>query len=363
MSDKIGIAIIGCGNWGVNYVRVFTELPQATVIAAVDVREERRQAVERRFPTVSTCQEYEEVLDNPLVVGVVVSTPASTHYSLVRDSLSSGKHVLVEKPMTTDVWQAEELARLANESEALLMVGHTFLYNPGIKRMKACMDEDDFGKVYYVHGLRTNLGPIREDVNAIWDLASHDVSIFNYLLDSTPTWASAVGATVLGNGGEDVGFVTLCYPDGVLGHIHVSWADPHKVRQVTVVGSNKRICFDDLNSVERVRIFEKGVAAEPVEANSFGEFRLLVREGDIISPRVEPSEPLKNQCTHFLDCIRTGTQPATDARNGLEVVKVMVAIQASMARNGEATNVEQIAAIPERHDSEVGQPRSQRPGT
>jgi predicted dehydrogenase len=347
MDDQIGIAIVGCGDWGMNYVRVFSELRQATVIAAIDVREDRLQVVKRRFLTVETFREYGEALENPDVAGVVVSTPASTHHSIVRDSLLSGKHVLVEKPMTTHVWQAEDLAALAEELEAVLMVGHTFLYNPGIRKMKTCMNEKDFGRVYYLHGLRTNLGPIREDVNAVWDLAPHDVSIFNYLLDSTPEWASAVGATVFGNGREDVGFITLHYPNGIIGNIHVSWANPNKVRQVTVVGSNKRICFDDLNSVERIRIFEKGVVSQPTEANSFGEFRLLVRDGDIVSPRVEASEPLKNQCSHFLDCIQTGRKPVSDARNGLEVVKVMEAIQASMARNGEPANVVQMAAMPE----------------
>jgi predicted dehydrogenase len=357
MDDQIGIAIVGCGDWGMNYVRVFSELPQATVIAAIDLREDRLQVVKRRFLTVDTFQEYGEALENPDVEGVVVSTPASMHHSIVRDSLLSGKHVLVEKPMTTHVWQAEELAALAEELAPVLMVGHTFLYNSGIRKMKTCMNEKDFGRIYYLHGLRTNLGPIRKDVNAIWDLAPHDVSIFNYLLDSTPEWASAVGATVLGNGREDVGFITLHYPNGVIGNIHVSWANPNKVRQVTVVASNKRICFDDLNSVEPIRIFEKGVASQPTEANSFGEFRLLVRDGDIVSPRVEASEPLKNQCSHFLDCIRTGKKPVTDARNGLEAVKVMVAIQASMARNGEPANVAQIAAMPERYDAAVGQHR------
>jgi predicted dehydrogenase len=357
MKDQIGVAIVGCGHWGMNYVRVFNELPHATVVAAIDVREDRLQTVRRRFAAVGTFREYGEVLENPDVRAVVVSTPASMHHSVVRDSLLSGKHVLVEKPMTTRVSQAQELARLADEVKAVLMVGHTFLYNPGIVKMKACMDKEDFGRVYYLHGIRTNVGPIREDVNAIWDLAPHDVSIFNYLLDSTPTWASAVGATVLGNGREDVGFITLHYANGVLGNIHVSWANPNKVRQVTVVGSKKRICFDDLNSLERIRIYEKGVVSQPTEANSFGEFRLLVRDGDIVSPKVEATEPLKNQCSHFLDCIRTGKKPMTDARNGLDVVRVMVAIQASMARNGKPASVAQMDATPERCEAAAGQHR------
>lgn len=334
MDDRIGIGVIGCGQWGMNYLRVFDELPQTTVVAAGDLQMERLQLVQQRFPTVDTCEQFEQLLGNPEIQGVAVSTPATAHYAIVRECLLSRKHVLVEKPITTDIAQGEELVALAEKMNVVLMVGHTFLYNGGIRKMKACIDDGDFGTVYYLHGIRTNLGPIREDVNAIWDLAPHDVAIFNYLLDSKPTWVSAVGMKVLRNSREDAGFITLRYPGDIVGNIHVSWADPHKVRTVVVVGSKKRICFDDLNSMEQVRVFEKGVTTEAVEAGSFGEFRLLMRDGDIISPKIEASEPLKNQCTHFLDCIRTGAQPLTSGRHGLDVVEVMVAIQESIARNG-----------------------------
>ena len=185
-----------------------------------------------------------------------------------------------------------------------------------------------------MHSTRTNLGPIRNDVNAIWDLAPHDVSIFDYLLEAQPLWVSAVGSRLLGNSKEDVGFITLAYPGDVIGNIHVSWADPNKVREVVAVGSRRRIVFDDLNNLERVRIFEKGVSPSMVEADSFGEFRFLVRDGDIISPKIEPSEPLKNQCSHFLDCIEKGMRPLTDGQNGLEVVRVMEAVQESLRQRG-----------------------------
>jgi len=337
--EQIGIGIIGCGYWGMNYVRVFSELLQATVVAVCDQGADRLTLAKQRFPMVRTCQKWEQIVGNSEIEGVVVSTPATTHYAIARECLLNRKHVLVEKPMTIDIEQAEELVALAEEMHVVLMVGHTFLYNPGIRKIKACINDDDFGRVYYLHATRTNLGPIRGDVNAVRDLAAHDVSIFNYLLDGKPTWVSAVGARVLGNCREDVGFITLCYPGDIIGNIHVSWADPNKVRRVTIVGSNKRICFDDLNTMEQVRIFEKGVVSEPAEVGGFGEFRLLVRDGDIISPKIEASEPLKNQCAHFLDCIRTGTYPLTDGRNGLDVVEVMVAIQNSIARNGTPVQV------------------------
>ena len=334
MADPIGIGIIGCGNWGMNYVRVFGELPQATVVAVSDLRADRLKLVKQRFPTVRTCLGYEELLGDSEIESVVISTPATSHYAIAKECLLNRKHVLVEKPMTTNIEQAEELVALAEEMDVVLMVGHTFLYNAGIRKMKTCIDDDDFGEVYYLHATRTNLGPIRKDVNALWDLASHDVSILNYLLDCKPTWVSAVGAKVLRNSREDVGFITLGYPDDIVGNIRVSWADPNKVREVIVVGSNRRICFDDLNTMERIRIFEKGVISERAETGGFGEFRFLVRDGDIISPRIEASEPLKNEAAHFLDCIRTGTEPLTGGRNGLDVVEVMVAIQDSVARNG-----------------------------
>jgi predicted dehydrogenase len=214
------------------------------------------------------------------------------------------------------------------------MVGHTFLFNAGIQVTKRHMDLEKIGQIYYLHATRTNLGPIRTDVNAIWDLAPHDVSIFDYLLNTMPEWVSAVGAQVLGNCREDVGFITLGYPNGIIGNIHVSWADPNKVREVVVVGSEMRIVFNDLDAQERVRIYNKGVTAVASEAGSFGEYRFLVRDGDIVSPLVESSEPLKNQARHFLECIDEGSDPCSDGVMALRVVQVMEAVDRSMKRKG-----------------------------
>jgi predicted dehydrogenase len=196
------------------------------------------------------------------------------------------------------------------------------------------------GRIYYLYAARTNLGPIRHDVNALWDLAPHDIAIFNYWLGRTPIWVSAVGTRVLHNSGEDVGFVTLGYPDNILGHIHVSWADPYKVREVVVVGSNERILFNDLNPLEPVRVFEKGVAVSDDEPASFGEHHLLMRDGAIISPKIEISEPLKNECRHFVECVTGGQRPLTDGQAGLEVVRVLEAITRSLAHHGEPVELE-----------------------
>lgn len=337
--EKIGIGIIGCGYWGIHYVRIFSELPNSQMVKVCDLQEERLNRVRQRFPLVESCNDIQQLLDDPSIDAVVVATPSSTHYEITKECLLHDKHVLVEKPFVMRVVEGEELIDLAEEKRRVLMVGHTFLYNPGIQKMKRCIWDNDFGDIYYLHATRTNMGPIRKDVSALWDLVPHDLSIFGDLLGIQPTWVTAVGANVLGNSREDVGFITLAYPNSVLGHIHVSWAEPHKVREVVVVGSKKRIVFNDLDNLERVRIFEKGVSPPKADVNSYGEFQFLMRDGDIISPKVEASEPLKNQCAHFLDCIAKGVTPLSDGRNGLDVVRVMVAIDESVKRHGTPVKV------------------------
>lgn len=339
MTDRLGVAIVGCGYWGINYVRVFSELPESQVVVVCDRRADRLQEVGRRFPGVELTMEFEDAVRLDGVDAVVVCTEATAHHAIAHRCLAAGKHVLVEKPLTTTVADAEELIALAESKGVTLMVGHTFLYNTGIRKVKSYIDQAAVGRVYYLYARRTNLGPIRRDVSALWDLAPHDVSIFNYLLDGMPEWVSAVGAKALRNSREDVGFISLGYPDGVIGHIHVSWANPSKVREVVVVGSDKRIVFDDLNALERVRVFEKGVTPAPAEASSYGEYQFLIRDGDIISPRLEVSEPLKSQSSHFLECITQGSRPLSGGQEGLEVVQVMAAIDRSIEHNGAPAKV------------------------
>jgi predicted dehydrogenase len=341
--DKIGIGIIGCGYWGINYLRVFGELDQARMIVACDQRVERQQEVRRRCPDLAVTSTAEELLRRDDVQAVVICTPAAAHFPVARLCLAAGKHVLVEKPMATTTAEAQEMVALAQAHGLVLMVGHTFLFNAGIRIVKDYIDQGSMGRLYYMTARRTNLGPIRHDVNALWDLAPHDVSIFNYLLAETPKWVSAIGIKALQNSHEDVGFVSLGYAGGIVCHVHVSWADPNKVRELIVVGSEKRIVFDDLNTLERVRVFEKGVAPIPSAISSYDEHQFLMRDGDIISPRVENSEPLKNECRHLLDCISQGTQPLSDGQSGLEVVQVMEAIDRSVARGGAPIRVQEIA--------------------
>jgi len=327
------IAVIGCGYWGVNYLRVLSELQETSLSAICEPRGARLAEVGARYPDAALVQDLGELLQRDDVDAVVIATGATSHYGVARRCIEAGRHVLIEKPLATEVDQGEELVDLARRHGVVLMVGHTFIFNPSVIKMRSYIDNGTLGSIYYLYSRRTNLGPVRHDVNAIWDLAPHDVSIFNHLLDSTPEWVSATGAKLLGNSREDVGFVTLGYPGGIVGNIHVSWADPNKVRELVVVGSERRVVFDDVNSSEPIRLFEKSVFADNSEGST-GEYSLMMRDGDIISPKIEASEPLKNQCRHFHSCVSTRSAPITSGESGVAVVTVMEAIARSVEANG-----------------------------
>lgn len=339
MDEQVGIAVLGCGYWGMNYVRIFSELPESRVLVVCDKDPNRLHEVARRFPGVILTTDYEQALSVTGVDAVVVCTEATSHFRVALRAMAAGKHTLIEKPIATTASNAEDMRLTADALGLTLMVGHTFLYNPGVRKIREYIREGEVGRVYYLYAARTNLGPIRNDVNALWDLGSHDVAIFNYLLDAVPEWATAVGVRALGNRREDAGFISLGYPDGIVGHIHVSWADPNKVREVVVVGSEKRIAFNDLNPLEQVRIFQKSVSPLDEEASTYGEYRFLLRDGDIVSPRIEVSEPLKNQCNHFLECVTQGSRPLSGGLEGQQVVRVMEAVSKSLKRGGAPVKV------------------------
>lgn len=330
----LNVAVVGCGRWGMNYVRLLHELPQARLVVSCDTDPLRLKMVQERFPLLSVTDSLDEVLSNRWIDAVIVATPASTHYEVAKRVLLAGKHVMVEKPMTTDSAQAEELTFLAEEKKLTLMVGLTFFYNSGLYKTREIMEDPKFGDLYYLHLTRTNFGSVRNDVGVTWDLAAHDLAICEFLLGRQPEWVQANGATVLNHKLEDVVFITLGYLGGVMANIHVSWVCPNKVREVVAVGSGRRVVFDDAHPTERVRIYEKGIASAKEEAESFGQFRLLVRDGDIISPRVEPTEPLRVEVEHFLTCVAEGKTPLTDGNVGLQNVRVLEAIDRSLQQNG-----------------------------
>jgi predicted dehydrogenase len=331
---KEGFAVVGTGYWGGNYVRLLSQLSETELLAIVDVSQERLDAFGTRFPDVAKYHDIDPILAREEIGSVVVCTNPGSHFDVTKRLLQAGKHVLVEKPMTLEADTSQILVNIAKEKGVTLMVGHIFLYHPAVEKMKSYILCGDLGDVHYLYSQRTNLGPIRKDVNALWDLAPHDISIFNYLLDSQPIWVSAVGTRFLSNYSEDAGFIVLGYQNGVLGNIHVSWADPHKVREVVAVGSKQRISFNDTSPDEKVRVFEKGVAASATAYADYGEYQLLIRDGDVISPKIPAVEPLKSEVMHFIECVHNGTQPLTDGENGLSVVRIMEAVNESVQKNG-----------------------------
>jgi predicted dehydrogenase len=332
-SRSVNIAVIGCGYWGANYVRVLSEIATATLWGVCDKDSRRLNDIVRRFHVRYTWNDVHDVLADDLVEGVIIATPSSTHCQLVQECLAAGKHVLVEKPLALAVDEAAELVAMASRTGRCLMVAHTFLYNPAVEVLKAHVQSESFGPIYYLLSRRTHLGLIRSDVNAIWDLVPHDVSIFAYLLGTLPVTVSAVGGRFLNPAKEDVGFITLTYPGGTIGNVQASWIDSNKVREVVVVGGRQRIVFDDLNNLEKIKIFEKGLAISG-DVDSFGEFQLLLRDGSIFSPKVGATEPLKNQCQHFLECLTTGAEPRSSGAAGLDVVRTMAAIDQSLRAGG-----------------------------
>lgn len=336
----IRLALAGCGHWGSNYLRILQFMEGAEIVAACDPEEAPLKRIAKQYPSLKIVKEFSSLLKDSEIDALLIATPASTHYQLVKESLKAHKHVLVEKPLALSIREAQELVDEADRSKRILMVGHTFLYNPAVRKMKEYIEKGVLGKIYYLQAIRTHLGLIRNDVSSVWDLAPHDVSIFSYLLDRAPKKVSAVGVSHLKQNFEDVAFVNLFYDTNILGNIHISWVDSNKLRQVAVIGSKARILFDDLNPLERLRIFEKGVSIDK-PYDTFGEFQLLLRDGDIISPKVEPEEPLRNVCLDFIRSIQTGKKPLADGRNGLEVVRTMCAIHQSIEEEGAPVTVSQ----------------------
>jgi predicted dehydrogenase len=337
----IQLGMVGFGEWGPNHARVFSSLPESKVVAIADPRPERLRVARQRFKEAHVFEGHKELLANTTLDALLVATPASTHAEIVREALEAGLHVLCEKPLCLRPDDAKSLIRLADARGLILMVGHVFLFNAGIIKLRKLIQERELGAIQYLTCQRTNLGPIRRDVSAIWDLASHDVSIVNFLLNSLPIAVSAVGHSYFRQGIQDVAFITLTYPEDVLVHLHVSWLDPVKVRQITVVGDRKMVTWNDLSTFGPVRLFDKGVIKERHYAD-FGQFQLLTREGDVMIPRIPMEEPLIVQDRHFLSAIRKEVECVSDGRFALDVLKVLVAIDNSMKAGGASCPVTEL---------------------
>lgn len=328
---------VGLGYWGPNLLRNFNGLAQAQVKVCCDLDQTALRRAGSQYPGMVVTTSYADLLDDPEVAGVIVTAPTPAHYELAKAALLTGRHVFVEKPIALAVAEAEELVALAEARGRVLMVGHLLMYHPAMARLKQMVDGGELGEVYYLTTSRLNLGQVRRSENAMWSLAPHDISVALYLLGEEPKAVAAQGLTYLQPGIPDTVFLTLRFSSGRAAHIHVSWLDPHKVRRITVVGSQKMAVFDDVDSTEKLRIYDKGVQRPAYD--SYGD-SLSLRFGDISIPRIDMREPLRLECQHFIDCILHGQRPLSDGRNGVQVLRVLEAGQRSLELGGEPVVLE-----------------------
>jgi predicted dehydrogenase len=330
----INVAVVGLGHWGPNLARNIAVLSEAHLHTLCDLHVDRLEHVGRQYPGAKRQVEFDAVLGDSEVDAVIVATPVCTHFELASAALRAGKHVLVEKPLARTSAQCEELIALSEQNGLTLMVGHVFLYNAAVRWVKEYVDSGELGRVYYIHSQRLNLGIVRQDVNALWNFAPHDLSILHYWLDAEPEQVFAQGYSYIQPGIEDVVFITLDFPGGVGANVHISWLNPNKVRRMTVVGSHKMIVYDDVSPDAKIAVYDKGVTKKPNNVGpslgryeTFGEFQLLLRAGDVLIPRLDFVEPLRVECMHFVECIRTEQRPLTDGYDGLRVVRALEAAQ------------------------------------
>lgn len=326
------IAVVGVGGWGKNLARNYFQIGEANLRYVCDLDEKKLEAALTQYPGVRITNDFDEMLKDPELDAVVIATTGPTHYHLAKKALLAEKDVYVEKPFVLEVPQAEELIELAESTGRILMVGHLLEYHPVVIKLKDMIESGELGDIYYIYSQRLNLGTVREDENALWNFAPHDISVILYLLGKEPVDISARGQSYLRDGVEDVVFVTLTFPDNSMANIQVSWLDPHKVRKLTIVGSNKMAVFDDLESNEKLKVYDKGAQLSS-DYNTFAEY-IGLRFGDITIPYIQTGEPLRAECMHFLECIKNRTQPVSDGHDGLRVVRVLDAAQRSLKMNG-----------------------------
>lgn len=327
------VAVVGCGYWGPNLIRVLSMLPECTLEAVCDQDEKRLEQVARRFPAVRTTPDVRTLLADPAIDALVIATPASTHHSLVRAALEAGKHVLVEKPFTTSLASAKELVDLARRRDLVLQVDFPFVYDTAVQKIRSLIAGGELGRVLYIDSVRVNLGLFQSDVSVLWDLVSHDVSILLYLLATMPSWVSATGVAHYGELAE-VAYVTMMFEQNCIAHVHVNWLAPVKVRSMLIGGAQRMVVYDDLEPSTKLRIYEKGVTLGKVGGVERRRALVDYRMGDMCAPYLAKTEPLELVCRDFLAAISQRRPPLTDGEMGLRVVQVLAAAEQSIARGG-----------------------------
>jgi len=333
MQKQIAVAVVGCGYWGPNLVRNYASLDECQVSYICDPREDRLRHMSKLFPGIKGTTRYEEVLNDKNTEAVALATPVSTHYELARAALEAGKHVFIEKPMATSCEDCVKMLDLAQMKNLVLMIGHTFLFTPVVKKIKEIIDHGDLGDILYISARRLNLGLFQTDINVAWDLAPHDISIILYILNEMPESVNCQGKAHINKGIEDVVSINLNFTTGSYATIHNSWLDPSKVREMTFVGDRRMLIYNDIEPIEKIKIYDKRVETPP-HYDTFAEFHYSYHYGDMFSPYLVQVEPLKNECKHFIDCIRTGQRPVSDGEMGLKIVSILEAASASLKQRG-----------------------------
>ncbi|MCE5336017.1 MAG: Gfo/Idh/MocA family oxidoreductase [Desulfobacteraceae bacterium] len=344
MRSAYDVGVIGCGYWGPNLIRNFNQLKETNVLKVADLDNTRLQRMKEVYPLISITSDYEEVIRDPLIDIVAIATPVGTHFKFASEALAAGKHVFIEKPLCASSDEGRRLIALAEANGLKLMVGHTFLYTSAVRKMKEIVDSGELGEIYYINSQRLNLGLFQKDINVIWDLAPHDLSIILHLLGREPAVISASGSAHINPAIEDVASVTLHFDDNVVAFVQCSWLDPDKVRRMTVVGSRKMMIYDDIQATEKIRIYDKCVEKPPYY-DSFAEFTYSYKYGDVRIPKLDGGEPICTQLNHFVECVRLNTQPITDGHNGLKVVTILEAAQRSIKNHGKQINLDEPAPV------------------
>ena len=336
----VNIGQIGLGAWGRNLIRTFYNLPGVSVRIGCDSDSGRLSTISNSFPGINWTRDPVEVIGEPSLDAIVIATPPVTHFELASKAIEAGKDVFVEKPMVLDNENGRRLVTLAEQKKRILMVGHIMEYHPASLKLKEYIESDKLGKIYYLYSTRINLGKVRDIENSLWSFAPHDISLIMFLLDMSPVTVTATGASYIQNGIEDVSFMTLHFADGTMAHVHVSWLDPHKERKLTVVGSKMMAVFDDTRSSEKIWLYDKGVDTK-LDYATYGEY-LSLRAGDILIPRIDSTEPLQAECSHFIECIKNRSRPRSDGMDGLKVLNILTAAQKSMEQGGAPIEIKPI---------------------
>ena len=330
----VSIGVIGYGYWGPNLVRNFLEAPNTKAVAVADISAERLRLAQRRFPGLKVTTDYRDLLVDPSIDAIAISTPVSTHYALALEVLQAGKHVLVEKPITTRSEEAVRLIEEAHRRNLVLMVDHTFVYTGAVRKIREFMDKGSLGDILYYDSTRVNLGLFQHDVDVIWDLAVHDLSIMEYILPETPVAISATGINHLSGATENIAYVTAFYDSSLIAHLNVNWLSPVKVRRTLIGGSKQMIVYDDIENSEKIKVYDKGVNVKNGSAESRYKMLVSYRSGDMYAPQLDVTEALRVEAQHFADCIEHGLKPITDGQSGLRVVSILEAATKSMKNRG-----------------------------